>query len=135
MVMVFYVFSPVFLSFSLFSYVFLCFFINFLSFSLFYKIFQVILYIGSCSRLRRFLFLNSSGRWIVFWKCSLHVYICILLVYMFIYMVSTSLSTQVLWVVTCSSRLKPPCYAWVNEVNLYDTGLFEINVQFYAWTW
>ena len=125
LVMVFYVFSPVFLSFSLFSYVFLCFFINFLSFSLFYKIFQVILYIGSCSRLRWFLFLNSSGIWIMFWKYSLHVYICILLVYMFIYMASTSLSTQVLWVVTCSSRLKPPCYTQVNEVNLYGSVYLE----------
>ena len=39
----------------------------------------------------------------------------------------SSLSTQTLWVVTCSSKLKPPCYAWVNEVNLYDSDLFGIK--------
>ena len=55
----------------------------------------------------------------------------ILLDFLWYFMLS-SLSTQILWVVTCSSRLKPPCYTQVNEVNLYGSVYFGINVQFFS---
>ena len=43
------------------------------------------------------------------------------------YLMLTSLSTQIIWVGMRLIMLKPPCYAWVNEVNLYDSDLFGIK--------
>ena len=58
------------------------------------------------------------------------VTVCIYVTCMYIYssiLMLTSLSTQIIWVAMWLTMLKPPCYTWVNEVNLYDSDLFGIK--------